>query len=941
MVSYAARTAGCGIALGALILSLFATQKVCAQSSEPLKVVVPVTVDAQNGGITVGKTKYSPSATPGMQVIVLNRQPDITNPGSPVLIGNRTFTDAASANQFLESVLAATPDALILVCGVSGYNFAPADLAANLENFGADKVIEIYRQTWPFVLIGNGGLAPGSAHQLLVTDWVNPSPPIMSGSLAVDSNGNYTFIQTDYLTYDIGIDGTIKIGSTTYAAPNPCPGANSLNLVIVKSESPDKLLEYKIYCTTESDQYFTELTNLLSSYQDTNYLIFIASSGHPIPANWSFGADGDARALLLGPMITNFGGYWETIAYMTPNDTYALVGTGPPDSGLVDRRNTREASSVYLLNNPTAVQHATGELHGVLARGPLNNHYSPINADQTGIADMGLYRILGQTPMSFPHPANAEETAAFQFISASLCLTPTCNVRDQYPDLNVDVGTYLTLVEGMKDPSGTACDSTNAETPFCVVRQQLISELTCVAQIRNFSANVQLLWTSTQGSTINTLLKIYGSLESSFNPPSSATSGSLVSPIVNAFLGVLSYVPDIGPIFGIADTFFNLGQSLTTDAQGNPAATLTTTLTNLESQATNLFTAQGNNLGTQFQIIYQDWGKIKALGSALQSAQNGSPWYWTASTAPRLITAMAPAVEQAYYRSFLTGLYAIGAYYPTVWGSVSFNQTPTYLQPASYGAAPEGARDPQDTVHVFSTDYGYTPYTYPGDSIVQSLGSMGGPTSTLLAYNEWLGISLQSTPPYNGLEWKYQPPSTDTLTHLFSPISSGGLNVYRPAFFEGWPFPRVKCDASDLSGRGQYAGIGCPWWNAAPAIENLPAPLTKVSTRIHLPNYSPSPSGPSEVRLFVTNSGSGVARSINVDRILIKTLAGSGRATLVNPNMPLRTGKIAPGATVTFTVMVDIPSTVKKLAFTSLGEVDSGRAATERFTHQQALIISN
>ena len=96
----------------------------------------------------------------------------------------------------------------------------------------------------------------------------------------------------------------------------------------------------------------------------------------------------------------------------------------------------------------------------------------------------------------------------------------------------------------------------------------------------------------------------------------------------------------------------------------------------------------------------------------------------------------------------------------------------------------------------------YMPYTYPGDpaNIYQNPGraTYTQGHNTILADGAWLGIALQSDSwTANRAGW-YDPPQESVLSKLFTPQSQGGLGVYRPAFYEGWPFPRVTCAGSAI-----------------------------------------------------------------------------------------------------------------------------------------------
>jgi hypothetical protein len=825
----------------ALALCLACVQSASAQSAEPLQTVIPVSLDVAGGNITVGSTVYTPSQNPGLHMVALKRQPG-SNLAAPDLIANQTFTDASSANQFLENVLAGTPDALLILNAVGNYGFGLSAIAPNLEQFGSAHDIEEVSTAIPFVFIGNGGLNSGQAHQS------GFSTRDMSGYLATDSNGtpqaNYTFIQPDYVTFHLTTDGTIQIGATTYTVAGSgkvpgCDGTNAFHVVAVQRDAPDMLIGNESYCTAaQPDSEITHLHKDLSGLAGSeSNLVFIVSAGHPIPADWNFGTDGDVRIYPLAQVIAQLGGYFETVVYLTPADTYSLVGAAAPPAWVAGaRKRAKESSSVYPGYRPG--DHPTGELHGVLARGLRGNWYSPLSTDPTGQAGLGFYEILAQQPVPFPHPANEDELNAFQSIVAALyqkegaaCANPPCNVRDLYADTNIDIGgSWLTNLENLPDPTtGNRC-GTPASTPFCIVQQQLVTEFSYVGGIRALNTNLDTLWTASGTNLTLELESAYNTVQATLlPPPPSAPAPSLLGPIVNLFLGLGSLLPDVGPVFGLADTVFNFATSLTTDPSGNPAISATSTVGQLEQQAVQHFNQQATARGTQFQLIYQDWGKLSALGAALASAPPGSPWYWDGSTTTgQILSAMAPAMEQSSYQSLMAALYAIGSYVPgcspgydcpPAWG-----ETPIWMQPQSYLVYNENSATGTSTPFDAPPGGVYVAYTFPTGP--NNPNSLDPATGTLLADNAWLGISAQTTPSGGVSPGVYEPPSPTILTHLLTARSEGGLGVYRPAFFEGWPFPRVTCDVS-VRDDGNDPGQGCDWGSAALPPEALPAPITR------------------------------------------------------------------------------------------------------------------
>ena len=283
------------------------------------------------------------------------------------------------------------------------YGITLSSVAQGLKPFGSYGLASINASP-PFIFIANAGRNPGTALQR-----GNSTLPL-NGYLVQDTNGNYTFTQFDFVHYDmITEDGTIKIGGTTYDVASSykpgCTGdaSNSFHLLKVERESPNNMLVNNTYCTAQSDsetaRLVADLKLITSNFTDPTALYFLVSNGHPIPANWSFGLEGDARFYPLAQEVAKLGGYWETMVYLTPNDTYSLVGAAPFTPH--PRPRAQESSSVYPAN-VNGIR-PTGELHGVLARG-AGNWYSPLNADTTGKANLQLYDLMAQRPLAFPHP---------------------------------------------------------------------------------------------------------------------------------------------------------------------------------------------------------------------------------------------------------------------------------------------------------------------------------------------------------------------------------------------------------------------------------------------------------------------------------------------------------------------------------------------------------
>lgn len=918
-------------------------QSTCQQpnppATDPMRTIIPVHFNVSTGDITVGSKTYC-GVNPGFHLLALQRQPDNSHLDAPETVSDQNYTDAASVTSALQTILQKPGNPMVMVNAVGNYGFRISDVAEALTNFGAYPDLAQATVTAPFIFVGIGGGQPNTALQR------GFSTRELDGYLAQDANTNYAFIRTDYVRYDITTDGTIKIGNKSYkvaAATNKqnCDAAasDSFHLLVVDREFPDGVVADNAYCTRQNPSSLQLMVNDLAgmmSKGEVGELFFIVTNGHPIPTDWNFGTDGDARVYPLAQQIAKLGGYWETMVYLTPNDTCSLVGAPPPPSYVTGaRERARESSTVYpaFKNGKTP----TGELHGVLSRG-RGNWYSPLNADSSGLVNLGLYEILAPAPTSFPQFTGDDQLTEFQNINQTLCQADNC-IRNAYANLNAALENFQTQLGNMRASGNKDCnDSNNAGLPFCMVRAQLLTELAYAINIQNFYGNVNGLWSASGTVTIFSSLSAYNDVKATIPAPPTAGSPSLVRPLVNFFLNLATNIPVVGEAFGVADTAFNLGMDLATDQQGNKTVDLTSTIGQLQQQAIDQFTAEGDTTGTLFQIVLQDYGKLSTLSSYLVggSGDPSSPWYWGTTTTAQMLSQMQTAVKQAAYQNVMAAAYAIGKYLPSFHGNCEgsgpgfpqpqWGETPVYLQQWSYAVESFEFKGCQAGVtpltQPFNSDIGYIPYTYPADPANPYANDPR--TGTILADYGWLGISLQTSPADGGSAGAYNPPAQSLLSNLFTRASQGGLGVYRPAFFEGWPFAYINCDPA---WDGNNVG-GCSWGaGARPQRSPSPAKVSIRATQISTNQTE------TDVLLTLFN-GTVQERSIGISSVSLCTLAGSGQATVQSPAVPILINGLAAGDSTNVVLKLNIPRGITKLGITA-----QGSAATEpiRFGNGQVL----
>jgi hypothetical protein len=212
--------------------------------------------------------------------------------------------------------------------------------------------------------------------------------------------------------------------------------------------------------------------------------------------------------------------------------------------------------------------------------------------------------------------------------------------------------------------------------------------------------------------------------------------------------------------------------------------------------------------------------------------------------------------------------------------------------------------------------------------------------------NAWLGISALNTPMNgNSDDFQYSPPSEALRTLLFNPVWNNGLGVYRPAFFNSWPFPRVTCDPAFGVRSGDHTWVGgCNWSAAAPSPGVVPGgrSITDLTMRAVVSSQEKPRQPQVNVMVIIHNNGTLTAESITIDSVKLRTLAGVGQATLVSPALPIRFSKLLPGDSTSVLLKFNVPAGVLRLSLTEQGTLTSGNSLqpTEfRFNEAQSLFL--
>jgi hypothetical protein len=92
------------------------------------------------------------------------------------------------------------------------------------------------------------------------------------------------------------------------------------------------------------------------------------------------------------------------------------------------------------------------------------------------------------------------------------------------------------------------------------------------------------------------------------------------------------------------------------------------------------------------------------------------------------------------------------------------------------------------------------------------------------------------------------------------------------------------------------------------------------------------------VSLTLTNNGNATATGITLSQIALRTLAGTGQATLVSPTLPVSIGSLKAGESSVLTLQFQIPTTIQRLSLTENGTFADDRGTTHQFSQGQVVL---
>ena len=137
--------------------------------------------------------------------------------------------------------------------------------------------------------------------------------------------------------------------------------------------------------------------------------------------------------------------------------------------------------------------------------------------------------------------------------------------------------------------------------------------------------------------------------------------------------------------------------------------------------------------------------------------------------------------------------------------------------------------------------------------------------------------------------------------------------------------------ASDPRIGGGTRGI-----NSDEVIVNLGIPTPIITG--HIIGKGVQSPGVLYVDLQLTNTGLADGQNLVINRVLLRTLSGSGTVTYNSPPLPISLGNLSVGASTTVRLFLNVPSTVRQFSIAEAGKVTGMGGTTYSFSISQSVI---
>jgi hypothetical protein len=479
----------------------------------------------------------------------------------------------------------------------------------------------------------------------------------LRGYLQLDSSGNYTYVNTDWVPFTTqgasasATQGAITVGSDAYTSLPIAPGQSAFFVLILDAGT----LTYRnagTFLVNGADPLRT--ANDLASMEamlataagDGSQLVFIQTIGsvdRPDSSTDNIASTWTQIAVDQG-LLGGHAYLFNTIdgSQGANQGTYAFVGPGEPPSPM---------SPTALTASPQATG-TPGRLSGWLARNS-RSQFSPRAAGPTLGLDVGLPGVVYRRPVAWPDRDTPGHLAAIACVASAVNPSLPTPVEDNYTNKNLDLewSTYASAVESMSYDKLTAGPCPNpsfSAQDFADVQSQLYDEWTDLATVTQFITNLktplQYNNTSVQGHVSDVTQDVQNAVPG-VGGQAWVSSEQL---IIDTFW-IASYIPGAGDVFGIAAAALQLSLDTANGQNGSPSVgALQAAVDELPDKLGAAYASAYGEIDQLGDLIKSDWGKL-----SITADRAVNQWAWTNTSTFQAADAFDASMTKLAYESLV------------------------------------------------------------------------------------------------------------------------------------------------------------------------------------------------------------------------------------------------------------------------------------------------
>ncbi len=516
-----------------------------------------------------------------------------------------------------------------------------------------------------FSAIGVPGLPAGEAYERARTrvGGANAQDGNLHGTLQLDSTGRFAFVSTDYVPFTtVGptqdpYHVAIQVGAATYTSDLVDLNAAGFFVVVLDSDTLAlrQKASFAVSGNLSNEQVAAGLqgmTTMLERYRTDPGALVLIQSWHAVQRSDDVT---DGLFALWDSLAKTQGGlgghpfYFNTITGEGASGTYAFVGPGAAPSAL----------SPWARTASPAATGTAGQLSGVLARNPQSQFYPKVASPDTGF-DYTLPAVAYQPTVPWPDRDTPGHLNALACVADALGLTAPIE-SNYYGNLLIVWSDERRQLAGLSfGHYGGATQDAVCQTSFTAqdlgdVQQQLSTEFAYVDRVKGIIPSLQaaLPLSATQAET--TFSDVADALQRTIGADAQAQTGGDADAIIETLLDAGSYLPVVGPAFGVAAAGLSLSDDLSKTDGGAPLlGNISTTVDDLSTVLAANYVKAYQQMGQIGDLLLSDWGKLQ---TAYRDA--AGPWGWNTQDDDAMSDALAASNQLWMYEALFPLVFSL------------------------------------------------------------------------------------------------------------------------------------------------------------------------------------------------------------------------------------------------------------------------------------------